>query len=374
MRVVVVSNFAWSLTTFRGDLIKQMVAGGHDVHVVAPDFENDPELGDKLRNWSVTPHTIAMSRAGLTPIQDLKLLFGLYCLFREVRADHVFGYTSKPVIFGTLAGRLAGVSKRFVMINGLGYAFTGKPKGKRRFVRWLLIVLYWIALKNADGVFFQNPDDSEDLRRLRVLGPRTRTILVNGSGVNTSDYPQQPIPSGPISFLLIARLIADKGIREYLAAARAIGRKFPDVRFHLVGDYDPNPSAITPDEIKKWSQLGNICFHGHLNNVRDVLKNCSVYVLPSYYREGTPRSILEALSTGRPVITTDAPGCRETVQDGINGFLIPARDAAALAAAMENFIDNPALVVSMGQKSREMALNKYDVKKVNAVMLDAMDL
>lgn len=374
MKVVVVSNLARSLVLFRGEPIKAMIADGHTVHVLAPDFEDEPEVTETLRNWSATPHTIEMSRAGLTPMQDLKLLFSLTKLFRRIAPDLVFGYTSKPVIYGTVAGWLAGVPNRFAMINGLGYAFTGEPSGKRKLVRWLLTMLYRFALKRAHGVFFQNPDDRDDLRRFHVLGSQTRTIVVNGSGIDTAAYPQSSPPEGPLSFLLIARLVADKGIREYAAAATEIRKKFPDVEFHLIGDFDPNPSSISPDEVREWSQSGAILHHGYVSDVRSALEECSVYVLPSFYREGTPRSILEALSTGRPVVTTDAPGCRETVIDGENGFLIPVRDAEALEAAMLRFVETPSLVPAMGEKSRVIAQQKYDVHKVNGEMLNAMGL
>ena len=374
MKVVVVSNNAWSLVHFRGELIKTMIAAGHELHVLAPGFEGAPEVAATLRSWSATPHAIEMSRAGLTPVQDLRLVFSLYRIFRDIAPDLVFGYTSKPVIYGTVAGWLAGVPNRFAMINGLGYAFTGEPRGKRRLVRWLLTVLYRFALKSAHGVFFQNPDDREDLRRLGVLGPQSTTIVVNGSGIDTAGYPQRPPLAGPLSFLLIARLIADKGIREYAAAAKEIRKRFPDVEFHLIGGFDPNPSRITSAEVREWSQSGAILFHGYVDDVRGALENCSVYVLPSYYREGTPRSILEALSIGRPVITTDAPGCRETVEDGVNGFLVPPRDVNALAAAMEQFLTRPDLIDRMGTASRQRATEKYDVHKVNTAMLKAMGL
>jgi glycosyltransferase involved in cell wall biosynthesis len=172
-------------------------------------------------------------------------------------------------------------------------------------------------------------------------------------------------------FLLIARLLRDKGIHEYIDAARSIRQRYPQAVFHLAGWIDSNPAAISKSDLQSWIDDGVIIYHGRLDDVRTVLAACHVYVLPSY-REGTPRTVLEAMATGRPVITTDAPGCRETVLDGENGFLVPVANVTALAAAMERFLDDPALIISMGQRSREIAQDKYDVHAVNAAMLNHM--
>jgi len=176
-----------------------------------------------------------------------------------------------------------------------------------------------------------------------------------------------------VRFLLIARLLRDKGIREYAEAAAHLRQAHPDAEFHLVGPHDSNPEAIGEAEVLAWQRAGQIIWHGRLDDVRPAIAAAGVYVLPSY-REGTPRSVLEAMSMGRPVITTDAPGCRETVEDGVNGYLVPVRDADALAAAMERFLVDPDLVRRMGARSRAIAVEKYDVHKVNAVMLEAMGL
>jgi glycosyltransferase involved in cell wall biosynthesis len=272
------------------------------------------------------------------------------------------------VIYGVLAARIAGVTNRIALVTGLGYAFTSDSKGMRRIIQFVIRLLYKFALANATRVVFQNPDDRALFVQLGLVDA-AKTALVNGSGVHLDRFPQQDITRrDECNFLLIARLLRDKGIYEYVDAARRIKARYPRAAFHLVGWNDSNPSAIREADLKTWVDEGLIHFHGRLDDVRPVLAASHVYVLPSY-REGTPRTVLEAMATGRAIITTNAPGCRETVIDGENGFLVPVKDAEALAAAMEKFLENPELVTRMGQRSREIAEQKYDVRKVNEEML-----
>ena len=203
-----------------------------------------------------------------------------------------------------------------------------------------------------------------------MIPARVSSCVVDGSGVDLDFYGVAPLPVWP-SFLLIARLLGDKGVREYAEAACRIRLRSPEVIFHLVGWIDENPDAISQQELDGWIAAGILEFHGRLADVRPAIANCSVYVLPSY-REGTPRTVLEAMAMGRAIITTDAPGCRETVQDGKNGFLVPVRSVDALETAMQRFIADPALIKKMGKRSRAMVEEKYDVYKVNAVMLREM--
>jgi glycosyltransferase involved in cell wall biosynthesis len=234
--------------------------------------------------------------------------------------------------------------------------------------------LYSAALKKADKVFFQNPDDEALFRDLGILDEEVPSQVLNGSGVDMAHFRLAPLPAGPPRFLLIARLLGDKGIRQYAKAARRIKQQHPEVVFQLAGDIDSNPDTITQEELDTWVREGSIDHLGWLKDVRPAIADCSVYVLPSYYREGTPRSVLEAMSMGRAVITTNAPGCRETVIEGGNGYLIPARNLDVLVEAMQHFIDNPALMQAMGQYSHRIASDRYDVHKVNAVMLEAMGI
>jgi len=374
MRFLIIGGFAKSLLNFRGPLLRELVARGHEVHAAAPGLRRGSVESRELRQMGVTPHDVPMNRTGLSPLADLKLVFSLIHLNRRVRPDMVMGYTIKPVIWGLLAAKLAGVPQRVALITGLGYAFTGNARGKRAIVRRVARSLYGLAMRCATLVFFQNPDDRTDFARWGLLPRKLAVEVVNGSGVDTAKFAPVRFPDGSLRFLLIARLLGDKGIREYAAAAARLRTRWPDAEFHLVGPLDPNPDAIAEDEVRSWCVAGDLVWQGVLEDVRPAIAASHIFVLPSSYREGTPRTILEAMSMGRPVITTDAPGCRETVENGVNGFLVPIRDTDALVEAMSQFLANPGLVLVSGAAARRRAVEIYDVQKVNATMIAAMGL
>lgn len=291
-----------------------------------------------------------------------------------MKPDVVLSYTAKPVIYGTLAAALAAVPKRFSLITGLGYAFTGQARGLRAGIKAVLMMLYRSALARSSLTFFQNPDDLALFRQLDLLPAGAQTRIINGSGIDVESFNLSPMPPAQsLTFLLIARLLGDKGVREYAKAAKALRKLHPNIRCQLVGWIDGNPDAISQVELDDWVASGDIEFLGRLSDVRPAISGCHVYVLPSY-REGTPRTVLEAMAMGRPIITTDAPGCRQTVMDGDNGFLVPVRSAQALEQAMLRFIESPDLLARMGRRSREIAEDKFDVHKVNQVMMQEMGL
>jgi glycosyltransferase involved in cell wall biosynthesis len=301
---------------------------------------------------------------------DLRALLSLVRLMHRSAPDVVIAYTIKPVVYGMVAASIAGVKWRFAIITGLGYLFSGEKRGKQRLAEFL----YSRAFARTHKVFFQNPDDEALFRRLRLLPTGLPSVVVNGSGVDTSQFNVAPFPKEPVTFLLMARLIGAKGIREYAAAAAEVHRSRPEARFLLLGGREEGPDRIAPDELASWEQDGTVKWLGRLDDVQPVIAGAHVFVLPSYYREGVPRSVLEAMAMGRPVITTDAPGCRETVRHGENGFLVPVRDTAALADAMRRFLDDPSLIERMGQAARRIAETKYGVHEVNSVMLAEMGL
>lgn len=373
MRVLLLASYAPSLVNFRGPFLQALVAAGHDVHAAAPSLPADAATMRRLEEMGIVAHDATLARTGLNPFADFRTLLSLVALMRRMKPDLVLGYTIKPVVWGSLAAALARVPKRFALITGLGYAFTGDVKGRRRLLQTIVRGLYRLALGRAHKVFFQNPDDAALFRELRLVTPETPVVVLNGSGVDVDYYWQMHLPEMPLRFLLIARLLGDKGVREYVEAARRLRAHYPHVGFDLVGEVDSNPDAISIEEAKRWKDAGIVTWHGALKDVRPAIAASHVYVLPSY-REGTPRTVLEAMAMGRAIVTTDAPGCRETVIDGENGFLVPVRDADALATAMRRFIDNPKLVASMGERSRAIAEEKYDVHKVNAVMMREMGL
>lgn len=368
--VLIIASLTESLVRFRREMIKAFLAAGCRVTAFAPN-DHAASIAE-LRAMGVAFETYPLHRASLNPVQDAKTILALRDQIRAVKPDIAFTYTIKPVIYGSFAAWLAGVPKRYAMISGLGYAF-GTETTKQRLVGQVVTQLYRRSLALNEKVFFQNPDDLNEFVA-RAIVPREKTVLINGSGVELERFTPAPLPTDPVSFLLIARLIAEKGVRDYAQAAGQLKERYPQARFHLVGPYDPGPLAIKPDEVESWVKAGWLEYHGETNDVRPYLARASVYVLPSYYREGTPRSVLEAMAMGRPIITTDMPGCRETVVAGENGFLIPPRDHATLAANMERFLQDPALLATMGAKSREMAAQKYDVHQVNGVILRTMGL
>ena len=241
-----------------------------------------------------------------------------------------------------------------------------------RFLKPVVSLLYRSALQGCRTVFFQNPDDLE-LFLEKGLVEKSKTRLVAGSGVNLDHFSFSEIIPGPPRFLMIARLIEDKGVRVYAEAARLLKSRHPQAVVRLLGFIDDHPRAITKSDLEGWIRSGDLEFLGAADDVRPQLRQCSVYCLPSY-REGTPRTVLEAMATGRPIITTDAPGCRETVLDGQNGFLVPTRDPVALANAMEKFMEDDELPLRMGKISRELAESKFDVVQVNASMIQDMGL
>jgi glycosyltransferase involved in cell wall biosynthesis len=371
MSFLVIASYPESLLNFRGPLLAALYAKGMQVHVCAPSLSESSAVRQQLQALGYVVHNVPMRRTGTNPVADAFTLWHLWRLMRRITPTHVIGYTIKPVIYGSLAAWLAGVPRRFTLVTGLGYAFQGQDNA-RGCLRALVHRLYGMALRRTHKVFFQNPDDQALFWALGLLPHSTPSCVINGSGLDVAAFTVSPVPPEP-HFLLIARLLGDKGVREYAQAAQRTRALYPQARFSLVGWLDENPDAISQSELDAWVQTGTIDFLGRLSDVRPTIAQCSVYVLPSY-REGTPRTVLEAMATGRAVITTDAPGCRETVVDGENGFLVPVKSVDALVEAMIRFINYPDLAVRMGQRGRQIAEDKYDVQKVNAVMLKEMGL
>ncbi|RWP10332.1 MAG: glycosyltransferase family 1 protein [Mesorhizobium sp.] len=367
MKLVLLGSFAPSIVNFRGSLIKSVVAQGHVLHAAAPNISD--QVKAELVGLGAQPSQIPMSRSSFNPFKDIATFRSLKALFDSVKPDVIIPYTLKPVVWGTLAARASGVRRIVPMITGLGYAFTEGYEPKRLLARVVATVLYRLALARADIVLFQNADDMAQFRKSGLLPRRVPSAVINGSGVDLEHFSPAALPEKP-SFLMIARLLGDKGVREFGEAARIVKARHPEAPIRLVGYLDGTPNSISQAELDAILASG-VEFLGRLDDVRPAIAQSSVYVLPSY-REGTPRSVLEAMAMGRAIITTDAPGCRETVVDGRNGYLVPPRDAQTLAEAIERFIANPALIAGMGAESRRIVETKYDVHMVNArIMLHA---
>lgn len=367
-KIMIIAGLGRSLVLFRGDLIKEWQNLGHEVVAAAPG----EEVKGDLEQWGVRYEPVPLKRAGLNPIKDIFLVLFLIRLLRREKPDYLFLYTIKPVIYGSLAARFLPACRVYSMVTGLGYAFTAS-QGRTGALKKMVTLLYRVALTGNRRVFFQNSDDAGEFVKSGILA-ENKVALVNGSGVNLDYYYRDSLPEGPVTFLLIARLLKEKGIVEYVEAARMVKEKYPQAVFKMIGWPLPgDPAAIEPELVEKWKKEGIVEILGETDDVRPYIAGASVYVLPSY-REGTPRTVLEAMAMGRPVITTDAPGCRETVTEGVNGFLVPVKDAGALAEVMEKFILEPELVLSMGRAGRRIAEDKYDVRKVNRVINETMGL
>lgn len=371
-RVFVLAGFPLSFVKFRLRLLCALRAGGSDLHLAAPGLGSDRPAQAGLAGLDCTCHDLPLARTGINPLRDIVSFLHLLRLLRRTTPTHFLAYTAKPVVYGLLAARLAGVPHRTALITGLGYLFGEEARPVDRVVRACGRLLYRLALAQAGSVIFQNADDRELFIRRGLVAPR-KAGLVNGSGVALDEFRQQALPPDDrrCHFLMIARLLTDKGIREYVAAARRLRPRYPQSVFHLAGWIDSHPCAIGREELQAWIDEGVIVWHGRLDDVRAHLAACHVYVLPSY-REGTPRTVLEAMATGRPAVTTDTPGCRQTVVHGRSGLLVPARDPGALADALGYFLQHPQRIGAMGDEARRHVQAHYDVDAVNQAMLRLM--
>ncbi|WP_221933898.1 glycosyltransferase family 4 protein [Tepidimonas alkaliphilus] len=366
-RVVLVGHSATATLNFRAPLIADLVAAGCEVEVLAPDW-TEAQLAC-LKALGAQGGAFPLARTGLNPLEDLLTLLVLWRHMRQRRPDVVFTYAAKTNVWGMLAAWLARVPRRVAMVAGLGFAFTETEAFiglKRAYIRLFLMWLYRIALNRADWVVVQNPDDPKVL--INDCGVKSDKIIrVNGTGVALNEWSPYPPHTQPITFTLVARLLREKGVLEFLQAAARIKARHPQARFWLLGPLDDNPGGLKEADLRPWLDDGTVEWPGAVD-VKPWLAQTSVFVLPSY-REGVPRSTQEAMAMGRPVITTDAPGCRETVVEGVNGFLIPPRDVEALEQAMLRFIEKPELIARMGNASRRLAEERFDVRKTNATLM-----
>lgn len=365
-KLFILASYPKSLIDFRLDLLRAFLAAGYLVVASAPA---DEAVAKKLAEEGITFVSTPLKRTGLNPFFDFYCLYQLYALLKREKPTLFFGYTIKPVIYGTLSARAAKVPRIYSMITGMGYVFSMTTL-KSRLIGRFAQILFRFALNKNDGVFFQNRDNQKAFFDRCLLRDPTKSFLVNGSGVNVASFVPAPYPA-QLTFLMIGRLLIDKGIREYFEAARFVKALYPEVRFLLAGWIDDNPNAINPAELDEHLALKNVQFVGIVDDVRPLIATASVYVLPSYC-EGMPRTVLEAMSMARPIITTQAPGCRETVIPERNGFLCAVKSVDDLVHAMKKFIEDPHLVPMMGSHSRQIAVERFDVHKINALMLSKM--
>lgn len=360
MKVILISRCAWTLYNFRAGLIRSLVEKG--VAVLCGGRGGDG-FEKAVESLGVSFRPLQCDGGGVNPWTDLRFMRELYGWYCSENPDIVHHFTVKPVIYGSIAARYAGVPRIINTVTGLGYAFTGR----RPLVRRIVESEYRFALAGSHLIFFQNAEDRELFLRRRLVNG-ARTDIVPGSGVDLKRFQPTASPPGPVDaparFLMVARLLKDKGVYEFIEAARTVKKTYPGALFSLVGWPDPlNPSAVSQDELDGWQREGLVRWLGKVADVRDAIAQADIVVLPSY-REGSPRSLLEGAAMAKPLIATDTVGCREVVEHGHNGLLVPVGDAAALADSMIRMINNREAREKMGMAGRAKMEREFDERLV----------
>ncbi len=366
---MIIGGLPSSLINFRGELIKDLSKKYNVIGVASGAAMQDKEL---IENMGIKYIDIKSNRTSLNPFLNLFSIYRYRQVLITERPDVVISYTIKPVIFAGIA--LMGLNRTnfYVIITGLGYAFqTNDIWGL--VIKYLVKNFYRISLKKANKVIFQN-DDDKNYFIINNIVDKNKCLVVNGSGVPLNQFKYFAPTSSNITFIMVSRMIWQKGVKFYIEAAKIVKKGYPDINFKLVGGLDNSPDKIDIKIISKWSNQGIIEYLGHLKDVKFELINSHVFVLPSYYREGIPRSILEAMAIGRPIITTDNVGCKETVINGLNGWLVESKNSKKLAEKMIWFIENKESIKKMGLESRRIVEEKFDVVKINKELLNFFKL
>lgn len=377
-RIFIIGNTASNLFIFRKDFILQCIKLDYQVYALVSEY--DDVWLKKIQDLGAQIITYKLSRAGLNPLKDLITVLELKSYIKKYSPEIVFSFFTKPVIYGSLAAKLAKTPKIIGMIEGLGSPFTEHPTGqswKMKVIRFIQVTLYRVVFPFLDKIIFLNEDDPEDLiNKHKILHKKNAVNVLGAIGLDLKDYPFEAWDeSKDITFIFVARLLAEKGIYEYINAAKIVKNKFPYVKFKIIGGLDlENPYGLSKQELDQLIAEDIVIYPGFVNNVTEHVTGSAVFVLPSYYREGVPRSTQEAMAIGRPIITTDVPGCRETVVDGVNGFLVPKWSVEKLAEKMIYFIENPDQINKMGWESYNIARTKFDVNKINMKLLKIIDM
>ena len=380
MNILIISADNRSLLPFRGKLIKELIHKKNKVYVLAPNINKDSELRKTLFNLGVSCVNYPLKNTSLNIYHDLISILIITYNIIYLNIDLVYSYNIKPVIYSGLATRLIRLIRKkkpkfYPLITGLGYVFINQSKGFLKNLICLFIrFLYKESLKEANCVIFQNPDDQNDFWNLRMLNKNHKTLRVWGSGIDLEEYKRTKLADKKV-LLMLSRLLVEKGVIEYIKAAAIVKEKFPDSIFRLIGGFPSNKLAsIDRNNLDKYIKAGIIEYLGEIPFIQSKkeLSKCRYFVLPSY-REGTPRSVLEALALGKPIITTDVPGCRETVIDGVNGKLVKSRDVLDLVEKMNVMLNlSDEMLIKMSKESIRLAKEKYDVNKVNRNILKVM--
>ena len=371
-KILISCSAPGSLIQFRGKLIEELLKN-HIVFVFTPEITNEV-MRLKLTQMGVIIYENNLQRNNISITSDLKYIVALGKVIKKIKPDVFFSYTFKPLIFGSIVASLFRVKTKVAMLTGLGYNFADEAKSLSKLITQRLL-RFSLKFNSGLKVVFQNEDDYNELLQRNIISKQTKTYIVNGSGVDLDFYKYSKPDIQEIKFLLVARLIKAKGVEEFHEAAKIIHKKYPLVKFSIVGPYNDN--QIDSIHFNLYNEIVNsdfIDYTGWVDDVRPFIEKTSVVVLPSY-REGTPRSILEGMAMGRAIITTNTAGCRQTINHDpqlINGYLIPVKSITELAEKMESFILNPALIVQFGINSRAFVEQKFDVHQVNKEMLQIL--
>lgn len=366
-KICIIATNGVSLRNFRGPFISDLVSRNYEVTCVS--IEPPEEMEQDIRALGAEYVQIKGSRVGTGIISGFGMIKAYKKLFIKLNPDICFLYMSKPIAFGGYAAIKAGVKHINILVNGLENAYyrTGL---KDFIVRRVMSAAYRYVSDRADNVFFQNHDDENYFIEHKIL-KKNNSLVVGGSGVDMTYFQKQPLPDEPV-FLMTARLLWSKGIREYLDAAAKLKEVFPQAKLMLVGGIDKNDESLSEAELNEYIKKAEIEYCGFAEDVRPFLKKCSVFVLPSFH-EGLPRSVIEAMAVGRPIITTDVPGCRETVNDGINGYLVPAKNSEILFIRMKALAESSELRKNMAEQSYKICKEKFEVGIVNQSMIEKME-
>jgi glycosyltransferase involved in cell wall biosynthesis len=378
-RVALIGGFGDLVVKLRGSLVRALREAGHDVIVCVPPPSPEARVGVEsgLRGLEARLVESPLDRTGTNFFSELTTRSFYGDFMRRERPDAVLAYNPKPIFYAVPAARRAGVRHVSAMVTGLGYAFTSNDL-KARALAAVAMRLYRRALPMAGSVIFQNDDDRRFFEHVGLLAGVRDVQRIPGSGVDLEHFRQVPVDasSGVTTFLFAGRLLRDKGLLDFVEAARALRALRTDesaFRFRIAGMLDSNPSGVSAADLEQWTRGGMVEYAGRLEDVRPALASCTVFVLPSY-REGMPMAILEAMATGRAVVATDVPGCRESVVDGESGTLVPPGAPAALAVALEQFLEDRTLAGRMGAAARRRAEREFDSRAVNARVIKAMGL
>ena len=359
-KLALVANTAWSMFNFRHGLLSRLINDGYQLTIIAPH----DEFSNKLQEMGCAVIDLTMEAKGTNPLQDLKLIYNLYRIYQQIDPDFIIHYTIKPNIYGSLAAKLAGIAS-LAITTGLGYTFVND-----NVVAKVARGLYKLAFRFPKEVWFLNEDDRQVFLQHQLIVEQ-KAVLLHGEGVDLGHFAPQAMPAadgadGKVRFLLIARMLWDKGVGEYVEAARIVRQQYPQAVFQLLGACGvANPSVIEREQITKWEQAGLVEYLGTTPDVRPVIANADCVVLPSFYREGVPRTLMEAAAMAKPLITTDNVGCRDVVLPGHTGWLCPVKDAHALANCCEQLIT---MTVEqrrlMGSAGRVFMGQKFDERLV----------